>query len=389
MKKITAVLISFLALFVFATPLHAKSDGPTQVVILPQGETVDHDYFAAGETVEIHGTVNGDVYAAGGQVIITGTVNGDVLAAGGTVTLSGTVSQDARLAGGQITISGSVGRNLTVASGNVEVLESARLGGSVVAGAGNLRIGTDVPRGITAGVGRLAISSNVTGDVETAVGELYLAPGANIRGNLNYLSENDARIEQGASVSGQIQKRLPPEYLRTSPDEARREAAKAYAGAKGFSTIMGFLTTLVIGLLLLRFVPNFLARSVDNLRDQPWTALGIGFLALVVTPVLFIALLIGIITIPLAFILLFAYFITLYLSSIPVSIWLGETILARVNRPASIYWTFALGLLALSLITLLPFFGWLAKLLTVLFGLGTYLISKKQAYALGIDKKVF
>ncbi|GIW54634.1 MAG: hypothetical protein KatS3mg082_1038 [Nitrospiraceae bacterium] len=52
-----------------------ETDGD-ELVVLPAGAVVDHDYFAVGTIVEISGTVNGDVYAVGRQILVDGTVNG-------------------------------------------------------------------------------------------------------------------------------------------------------------------------------------------------------------------------------------------------------------------------------------------------------------------------
>src|SRR5687767_13900949 len=69
-------------------------------VYLSKGEIINHDYFAAGNTVNLSGTVNGDAYIAGGNVTVDGTVNGDLLAAGGNVTILGKVTGNVRTAGG-------------------------------------------------------------------------------------------------------------------------------------------------------------------------------------------------------------------------------------------------------------------------------------------------
>ena len=116
MKKI-GILFSTLLLFLLVpVVVFAQKDVAItgDRVVLSAEEVIDHDYFAAGEIVEIYGTVNGDVYVAGGQLIINGTINGDLLAAGGQMSIDSTVPQNARIAGGQISVDGNIGRNLTI-----------------------------------------------------------------------------------------------------------------------------------------------------------------------------------------------------------------------------------------------------------------------------------
>ena len=81
MKKLLLIVLGFFLLFSFvALPVFAQEK--EKMVILSKGETIDRDYFAAGDETQISGTINGDAYVAGGTVIVDGTVNGDLMAAG-------------------------------------------------------------------------------------------------------------------------------------------------------------------------------------------------------------------------------------------------------------------------------------------------------------------
>lgn len=68
MKKLLILIIT--AFISLALPLAAFAQNPKptpQVVVLTKSQTVNHDYLAGGNTVDIEGTVNGDVYA--GEVL--------------------------------------------------------------------------------------------------------------------------------------------------------------------------------------------------------------------------------------------------------------------------------------------------------------------------------
>ena len=69
------VFSAFLIL-IFPLSIFAQTNDPTRgkTVILSKDQIIDHDYFAAGDTVTIDGTVNGDAYVAGGQVNINGVI---------------------------------------------------------------------------------------------------------------------------------------------------------------------------------------------------------------------------------------------------------------------------------------------------------------------------
>ena len=340
-------------------------------VTVPASQVVNGDYFAFGGTVEISGTINGDLYASGGQVVIDGTVNGDLLVAGGRVSLSGTVSQDVRVAGGQVTISGSVGRNLTVAGGQVELGPSAVLHGGLVAAGGNIDLAAPVTGAVKVAAGTLTLANRVGGNVDAAVGTLRIASRADIQGDVNYWSGREASVSEGARIGGKIVRNVPPKRPRLFP--------MAFFAWLGFVSI-NFISTLILGLLSLRFLPSFHQSVVTTLRERPWSSLGIGFFAAVVLPVVCSLLFATVLAIPLALILLTAFFIVLYWARIYAIGRIGEFILARWRPASSRASAFILGLLVYYLLAIIPFIGWLLVPLVMLFGLGAELIARKQFY---------
>jgi cytoskeletal protein CcmA (bactofilin family) len=332
---------------------------------------VNGDYFAFGETVEISGTINGDLYASGGRVVIDGSVNGDVLVAGGRVSLSGTVSQDVRAAGGQVTITGSVGRNLTVAGGEVELARSAVVRGGLVAAAGNVNLSAPVGGAAKVAARTLTLANRVGGNVDAAVGTLRIDSRADIQGDVSYWSGREASVSEGARIRGKIVRNVPPERPRLFP--------AAFFAWLAFVSI-NFVSTLILGLLSMRFLPRFHQSVITTLGERPWASLGIGFVAAVVLPVVCGLLFATVVAIPLALILLAALFILLYWARIYAIGRIGESILARL-RPASGHASaFVLGLFVYYLLAIIPFIGWVVVPLVTLFGLGAELIARKQFY---------
>lgn len=338
---------------------------------VPASQVIDGDYFAFGETVEISGTINGDLYASGGQVIIDGRVNGDVLVAGGRVSISGTVSQDVRAAGGQVAIAGDVGRNLTVAGGNVEVASSAAVRGGVVGAGGSVDLAAPIGGAAKIAAGTLIIANRIAGDVEAAVGTLRIGSKAEIGGDVNYWSAQEAAISEGARINGKIVRNVPPERPRIFP--------AAFFAWLTFVAI-NFVCTLILGLLSARFLPRYHQSVITTLRDKPWGSLGIGFIAAVVVPVVCALLFATVLAIPLGLILLAAFFILLYWSRIYAIGRIGQAILNRLRPASSRASAFVLGLFVYYILAIIPIVGWLVVPLVMLFGLGAELIARKHFY---------
>ncbi|HEX2229847.1 MAG TPA: hypothetical protein VHM64_22155 [Candidatus Binatia bacterium] len=336
--------------------------------ILPAGAVINGDYFAFGSAAEIQGTVNGDVYAFAGQVRIDGQVTGDVLAAGGRIRISGPVAQDVRVAGGHITISGSIGRNLTVAGGNVELASSAMVRGGLVAAGGNVEVLAPIGGDSRIAAGSLEVGSRVGGNIDAAVGTLRISSGAEIGGDVNYWSDDQAAISDGARIQGKISRQASPE---------KRQAWPLLLTGWIFTVLISFVSTLLLGLLSLRFIPAFHRSATAILREKPWMSLGIGFLAAVATPVICILLFAAVLTVPIALILLAAFFILLYWSRIFAITRIGEAILRR--RGAG-YSPFVLGLFVYYVLAIIPVIGWLVVFFVVLFGLGAELNARRRFY---------
>jgi|Napbiome12C3dose_1001474.scaffolds.fasta_scaffold00049_1 cytoskeletal protein CcmA (bactofilin family) len=375
MKYFTAI-ISAALIILFVLPLTAIAQDPENKkdVVLAKDEVINKDYFATGNSIFLDGTVNGDAYVAGGNVVVNGTINGDLLAAGGNLDIRGNITGNIRAAGGNINISGTIDRNATLAGGSINITPTADIKGSLVSAGGNVTVSAPIGKEINLGGGQVVLGNRIGGDVNAAVGNLSLAPTATISGNLTYLSENPASVSPGATVSGKITQNVP----QTKQPE---EAAKRGIGALlSFFLIGDFLLATIIGFLLLKFLPVFFSTTAQLITQKPWLSLGIGFLTAIISPFVFLLLLITIIGIPIAMLLAFALVVLSYLAKIFVAFVIGQLILGRFSKQPHTAWALILGLVIYSLVKAIPIFGWLISVIAILTGLGALLIAKKNYY---------
>lgn len=365
------LIISTLILAILL-PINAYAAEPTNIVLEKQ-QVVNNDYFAAGETVTLSGTVNGDAYVAGGNVIIEGVVNGDLLAAGGTVTIRGKVTQDARVAGGQINVTGEVGRNITTVGGSVEIADSAKINGSVTVGSGNINIFAPINKGVTAGAGQLTIGNIIEGDVQAGVGQITFTPRGKVNGNLTYWSDAKAQLTQN-QVEGKITHNIPPKPSKESRDTARMIAS----GFNPAFNILSFFAALLVGLLLVRFMPDYVQRTANVVLNKPFQSLGVGFLAIILSPIVFVLLFITIIGIPLDLMLLAGFMILVYLAKIYVGVAIGQKVLKQVNKKAALGWSLVLGLLIYYILTMIPIVGFFFWMSAGFIGLGAIFLERRK-----------
>jgi hypothetical protein len=116
------------------------------------------------------------------------------------------------------------------------------------------------------------------------------------------------------------------------------------------------------------------------LGNRPWSSLGIGFIAAVITPVVCAILFATLFALPIALILTVSYFILLYWGRIFVMSRIGEVVFGVFRATPWEGWTFILGWLVYYVIALIPVLGWLIILLIVLSGLGAELMARREFY---------
>ena len=200
-------------------------------VTVAADETIHGDVYVLAGRVTVDGTVDGDLTAFGGQVDVNGAVTGDVLAAGGSISISGSVAGDARIAGGQLNVGGSVGEDLAAAGGQVTIPGGGSVGGDLIVSGG-----------------QISVSGAVAGSIEGTAGS----------------------YSRNGSVGGK-------EHVVISSTRA----PAAVAGDTLFDALRQFVVVVLLGALMLWWLPRGVAAADRVLRERPLLALGGGLLALV------------------------------------------------------------------------------------------------------------
>lgn len=388
MKTLYKSLIVLFSLFFIVAPTVSATEMKSgENVILPADTVIEGNYFTAGDTVTISGTINGDLYVAGGNVTIEGTVNGDILAAGGNINILGTVEQDIRVVGGNITISGSIGQNLTVLGGSVNITDSTDIKGSIVAAGGSIQMFAPVPGSVTVAGGDVSLGSEIAGDVVAAVGSLRVTSNGSIGGDLTYYSEEQLNLPTGATVSGQIMRKDYPDSPKLDKEQ-KENIVEAGRAAKMMSKIINILSAFVIGILLLKFVPKYTTHVEKRINESPWKSMGVGLVFLIAAPLIALILFVTVIGIPLGFLLFVAYFFSIYLSKIFISLLLGRRLLAYFKSKYNDIIVLGIGLITYLILSSVPFIGWLVVFISVITGIGAIYLGKQDYYKELQAKKV-
>lgn len=328
--------------------------------------------YLAGISVVSTAPVLGDLAAIGGSIVTAAPVSGDEFLAAGSINSRASVAGDLRAAGWSITINGPVSGDL-VAFG-FSVNNSSRTQGSVFIVAANTTLSNGAEGPVTIYGNNISLAGDFAGNVKVvATGRLSLSANTVIHGKLFYEAPEEATISPSATVIGGI------EYTNASylPDAGTsRILALVSIGFFLFARILG---ALILAGLLAGLFPR-LAEAVAEraYAERPSSILLtmlLGFGILVATPVLIIMLTLTFVGIGLSLLLFIVYALLVLLSFLYAGILLGSMFARRFRKRETVLWRDGmLGMLALSLIALLPYVGIFVVLVLTLFSAGALLL---------------
>lgn len=433
------VLLALVSL-VFATPARAFDGRSGQDVTIGADEVINDDLYVTAENFTLKGTVKGDLIVFATLVTIDGTVDGDLIAAGQAVVINGTVTDDVRMAAAamQVNDGAEVGDDLIAAGASIEVKSGSTIGGEAVAAGAQVVLSGEVAGDVLAATGALELNGAFGGDVEAYVDAsaesgqampmnmymtdvpiaipsvetgLTVSDQASIEGDLHYTSTVELSIPE-AVIGGKITRTEPA----VDPDEVS-VAVEPTAGQKvmnwGFDILRWMVTLIVLSLVLGWLFPKFMKAVPQGMWEKPLPSLGwglvafssVGFVGLLVfilwiMGIVFSSMLtLGWLTATIVMLgllaqiaLVFGFIlVTFLLTQILVGENIGRWILARVKPELAEhkYWPSILGIvvlvLGLSLLSfpLVPFlggFGFLLKVVVVLFGFGALWIWGRAAF---------
>ncbi|HUY62426.1 MAG TPA: hypothetical protein VMV50_01375 [Candidatus Paceibacterota bacterium] len=362
----------FAATFVLFLPASAFAAAAPAAPSLLTASSSRGNAYVAGPSVVLTSPVAGDLSAAGGSIIAAGSVAGDELLFGGTVSSRAPVAGDFRAAGGSISVEKPIGGDLIAFGFSVQ--DAGRAGGNVLIVAANVVMADGAAGPVTIYGNDISLAGDFAGNVTiVSSGSVRLAASTTIQGRLSYEAPEPADIPTSVVVTGGVH------YANASYlPSANTSRVLAFLSIAIF-LLVRILGALILAGLLAGLFPK-LAEAVaerayaQRLRGLLLTTL-LGFSALVVTPVLFIMLLLTFVGIGLAFLLIILYALLALLAVVYAGILVGSIFVRRFEKRENVLWRDGvLGMFALSLIALLPLLGSLIVSLFTSFAAGTLLL---------------
>lgn len=358
MKKIIAFIAVALMVLTLAAGIGVAQAANNKSSTLGANETYNGLYIRAGNTVNVSGNVNGDVFLAGQEITIDGEVSGNVYAAGQNVTIKGKVGGGVHLAGARVEVSGEVGDSVLAVGSIVNLTKDAKVGGGVMTAGSTIDIAAPIKSDVYAAGSTVTIGGRVGGSINVSAEQLTLARGASVGGSLTYASAQDATIENDTKINGSI-KRVDPKTV-SQPSAAKRAQ----------DTIYAIIAQLLIGLIIIRLLPQTAIATTDYINKNPFKSflggIGVVFGALLA----FVVALIAVFGWPLALMIALSFVLLVMTAVMFVTpFWIGRLVIrTRDNNYGNLALSLLGGVVIVALVMLLPVAG-------ALFGLVMFFIS--------------
>ena len=215
-------------------------------------------------------------------------------------------------------------------------------------------------------------------DASFAVRTLTLQENARLDGNLLYISEREAVIFPGAKVSGLVVRRIPELQAKM------RDIFPFVLIAGVLGKLFSFIMMAVVGLAFVLIAPKWLFRLSESIKQYPGPCAGWGALVFILAPFGITMVFLTFVGMTLAVMASMAYIVALYLSQIITALLLGRLVLGmkeEAEKPGRLFAPFVLGLFLIRLLRLIPGVGIFVWLVTVLFGIGTFVVSRMKMKA--------
>ena len=296
-----------------------------------EDDIITEGLLAVGINLDINGSIKGGLRAYGANINISGTNQDKVDFNGAKVTLSGYFQDDVKGSASELTISGTFEK-----------------------------------------------------DIEVKAHRITIAPTAVIKGNLTYSADIFDR-KKGSEIAGKVTKLESESIAPWSPILPEKPSKPS----SPFGKLLWTISIIIIGMLAYYIFPKQSELIVAKVTDAPIKSMVTGLVLLIALPVLIIICLITIIGIPVAIIISLLVLIMVFISPVYAGLWVGRKLLGYFNVSFSkdFLWPFLIGVIIVESLGLIPFFGFLLKILlfSIVFG-ATYQIIRTSLKA-GREKK--
>jgi cytoskeletal protein CcmA (bactofilin family) len=355
-SALALVLTGLCAAFVSAAPVSATEFKSGPSVQISKDEIIKGDVYVTGQELSVDGTIDGDLYVWAQEAAIRGHVTGDVFLFVQTGRIEGQVDGNLRGACNNVTISGEIGRNLMVWAQVINVDSRGSVGRSVTSFSQTLGIDGKVGGDLFVRNQSARIAGKVAGSIDEKGETLTIEDGAEVDGSIRFEGAHQPNVSKKAKLASEVQ--------FTKHVHRRNEFGKSSA----FWAVVLVVAFGLYGMMLFLVVPNF-AREATVAAENVGASMGLGLLVFfgvligaVIAVITLVGMFVGLST--------FAVWVmAVYAAQPVVGALLGQWIFGHTRQTWPLIGRMLAGLFLIRICALAPY-GWILKVVVLLWGLG-------------------
>ena len=360
----TACVALFVSVSAQAETLATRNGGDTFVAGASMVETLDTpgDTFVAGRSAVVRGMVEGDLHVSGFDVSVSADTAEDLYALGAAVVVRGAIAEDLSAAGFSVRTESTA-----------ETKGNARLLGNTVTVEGPVS-------GALSVTGRnVILNAPIAGDVRILAKALSFGPQAVVMGTITYSVENQMEVpERVASPDRVVFEKSSGTIVwkeLTQLHKFREMPMLPTFAMMAFWFVISLLFFIVLGALMLGFMPKRLEKMRKSTAEGPGQTLLLGVIGLTMlfgmVPITGLTI-IGLPFVPIALLAIFVawtlgYALGAY--TVAMRIWAGLGGNPKTGNIPRLL-VFAGAITAIALLNFIPFVGWVLNYTLVLLGIG-------------------
>jgi cytoskeletal protein CcmA (bactofilin family) len=351
---------TFLALFLAPFLVSAATFKNINELNLLNSETYnDNSYFLTGKS-NISSTFEKDLFIVSGESNFDGVVNGDLFVIGGKVNISGKVLGDLRVIGGEVTVNGELENDLVVIGGKVEISPNANIKGQSLFVGGETNLNANTNNTVKIISAKTFLNNQTDSDLEVTTQDLILGSGAKINKGITYYAPKVATEQSGAVISGAIN------FNQITSFQDVNFVKRTVINFVSFWLILKFITTLLIAFILAYIFRIFTKNVVDISLGSFGKSLLFGLLMVFIVPIIITLLLVSLIVSPIGILILIISIAFAMIVPAISGIMAGALIrklFTKKDQYIIDFATVAIGVVALTFISFVPYFGDITKML--------------------------
>ncbi len=353
---------------------------------------IPDDLYIWGSAVTMDGIVEGDLVVGAYEVNTNGQVKASANVFANEFRHTGKIDGSLRCFVNSATIDGYIGRSVLMFGNQIHVGDKAIIENDVRIQGNNVIFDGTTKDNLWIRARTISVSGTITGDVHLEGEEIHIIAPATIKGNLTYVSKNEASIglDSGVTIVGKTSWELPKE---SKPEETSRSTYTSIT-----LRLSKLLAAFLFGIILMAFSRPYVVEATSQIKNRFSVAAATGLLSVVVFILCIVVLVIAVILILVGIALLSGHLMLLgalavaisivmvpitsvvtvcgavifYTGKIVFAILTGYFVARMMNRNAQFVtrWQLLLGLIILTLAFWLPYVGILLYVVISLIGAG-------------------